>query len=97
MWESLKTDSHRGNLDLPRGKDAKRVLFLIVALALFVVTLPFLGQLIGGALFSVALLRFLSSLSWGRVLIYATVISAATYLIFVTLLGVLMPQGMLGI
>jgi hypothetical protein len=58
--------------------------------------LPWLGQIVSGAIFSLLLMRLLSSLGWARIAVYAVVLSVAVDLIFAYLLRVPLPRGVLG-
>lgn len=96
IWEALRTEAVTGSVDLPRGEDLRRLLGLVAAFAAYAVTLPYLGQIIASTAFAIVALRLLSDLSWIRTVVYAIAISAATYLLFVVLLNVRMPDGLLG-
>lgn len=97
IGESARAGSVTGSVDLPRGADRKRILGLVAALAGYVVLLPVLGFILASAGFAVAVLRLLSGLSWLRTAVLAIVVTAATYLLFALVLGVLLPKGVLGI
>lgn len=94
VWEGWRMDN-AAQLQFPAGADLRRLFGLIGLLFAYLLTLPWLGQLTGSVLFSIALMRILSSLSWIRVLIYSLAISVGTYALFVYFLKVPMPPGVL--
>lgn len=94
VWEGWRMDN-AAQLQLPAGADLKRLLGLVGLLFVYLLTLPWLGQLTGSVLFSIALMRILSSLSWLRVLAYSLAMSVGTYALFVYFLKVPMPPGVL--
>ena len=82
-------------IELPAGTDRARVLCLVGLMLGYFLTLPWLGQLLGSVFFSILLMRILSSLHWARLLIYALAMSLSIYLLFVYILKVPMPAGIL--
>ena len=62
----------------------------------FFLVLPWLGQIVSGAIFSLLLIRLLSNLGWVRIAIYAVVLSVAVDLVFAFLLNVPLPRGIFG-
>ncbi|MPZ63643.1 MAG: hypothetical protein GEU93_20680 [Propionibacteriales bacterium] len=97
IGESVRTGAVAGAVELPRGVDRKRILGLVGALAAYVVLLPVAGYILASAGFAIAVLRLLSGLSWLRTVVLAIAVTAGTYLLFVMVLGVLMPKGVLGV
>lgn len=95
MWEGWQMDKAE-HIDLPAGADRKRLLSLIGLLFGYFVALPWLEQIISSTLFCILLMRVLSDLSWSRIVAYSLVISTALYVVFVLLLKVPLPRGMLG-
>jgi putative tricarboxylic transport membrane protein len=94
LWEGLRMD--RGEqVSLPAGEDLRRMLSLIGLLLSYFLALPWLGQIISSTLFGILLMRVLSDLGWPRIVAYALVISIALYAVFVMLLKVPMPRGIL--
>jgi putative tricarboxylic transport membrane protein len=70
---------------------------VITTVALIVVALLFewLGYLLSATLFMLALLRAFSTRGWVRSLVFAVVTAVVSYEIFVQLLGVTLPPGLL--
>lgn len=94
LWEGLRTSTAE-QVELPAGRDRLRLLVLLAALFVYIIALPWLGQLIASALFLILLMRVLSDVAWPRVIVYSLIISATLYFIFVRLLNVPMPRGIL--
>lgn len=94
LWEGWRTASAE-QVELPAGRDARRLLVLVGALFVYIVALPWLGQVIASSLFLVLLMRVLSDTSWIRVIAYALIISGTLYAVFVRMLSVPMPRGLL--
>jgi len=61
----------------------------------YILALPWLWQLICSILFCALMMRLLSHLSWQRIVVYSLVLSIVLYVVFVSLLKVPMPRGML--
>jgi len=96
VWEGWRM-GETAAIDLPVGADRKRLLVLIALLFGYFVALPWLGQIVTGALFSLALMRVLSELSWLRIVIYALVLSVTIDVVFARLLAVPLPHSIFGI
>ena len=94
LWEGWRMDRDE-RVDAPAGADLRRLLALVGLLAGYVLALPWLGQIIGSTVFCALLMRVLSDLGWTRILVYSLIISVALYGVFVFLLKVPMPRGML--
>ena len=94
MWEGWRTDIGE-HVELPAGRDGTRLMVLIGALLLYILALPWLGQIVSSALFLVLLMRVLTDVGWSRVIAYALAISLSLYGVFVLLLNVPMPRGIL--
>ncbi len=92
LWEGLKTRK-RESLELPAGRDLRRLLGLVGGILGYLVLLPILGQLISSTIFCFVLIRALSSLSIGWVALYALLMAGAAYLLFVRFLMLPMPVG----
>lgn len=95
IWEGWRM-GESDPIDLPAGADRWRLLGLVGLLFGFFLVLPWLGQVVSGAIFSLLLMRLLSNLGWLRIAVYAVVLSVAMDLVFVRLLGVPLPRGVLG-
>lgn len=96
LWEGLRTAPVE-QVELPAGRDRLRLLVLLAALFVYIIALPWLGQLVASALFLILLMRVLSDVAWPRVIVYSLIISATLYAVFVRLLNVPMPRGILDI
>jgi putative tricarboxylic transport membrane protein len=96
LWEGLRTAIGE-QVELPAGRDRLRLLVLLAALFVYIVALPWLGQLIASALFLILLMRVLSDVAWPHVIVYSLTIAATLYAVFVRLLNVPMPRGILDI
>ena len=96
LWEGWRMPAD-ATVEMPAGADAGRVACLLGLIVGYVVLLPWLGQLVGSFLFCLLLVRLLSGQGWVRAAIPAAAIAAAAYLVFVRLLQVQMPRGILGL
>src|SRR5690606_18140855 len=95
VWEGWRLARHE-MVEWPIGEDRRRLLWLIAIMVGYVATLPWAGQVIGSILFCMLLMRILSRLSWLRIAAYSLVLSGALYWVFIILLKVPMPRGVLG-
>lgn len=94
VWEGWKAAT-TATAEFPAGADRWRLLGMVAILTAYVIILPWLGQLLGGMLFCLALMRLLSHLSWPRIFAWSSTLSLAVYMVFVILLRVPMPRGIL--
>jgi hypothetical protein len=94
LWEGWKMES-AAHVDLPVAAGRKRLLCLIGLLLAYFCTLPWLGQIISSALFCILLMRVLSDIGWPRIVAYSLATSFGLYAVFVYLLKVPMPRGVL--
>jgi putative tricarboxylic transport membrane protein len=94
VWESWRTEAGE-QLEFPLGEDRSRLFVLVGALLVYVVGLPWLGQIAASTLFLISLIRVMSDVSWLRVITYSLGISITIYVVFVRLLNVLMPRGII--
>lgn len=85
-----------GEAWLPGGRAFLRLIVVVVATALFIWLMPWLGMTLGTFLFLVALLRFLEGHGWGTTLGVAVATTAANWLVFIYWLNVPFPTGVLG-
>ena len=92
LWEGWRTPVAE-QVELPAGQDRLRLLVLVGALFVYILALPWFGQIIASSLFLILLMRVLSDVGWPRVIAYALIISGTLYLVFVRLLNVPMPRG----
>jgi putative tricarboxylic transport membrane protein len=94
MWERWRLDRAE-QVEIPVSVARKRLLSLISLLFGYCLALPWLGQIISSILFCVLLVRMLSDLEWPRIVAYSLGISIALYVVFVSLLKVPLPRGVL--
>jgi putative tricarboxylic transport membrane protein len=94
IWEGWRLDIGE-QVEFPIGDDLRRLLGLVGLLLVYFVTLPWLGQLIGSALFCAGLIRLLSTTGWLRSLVYGLVMAVVLYAVFVVAFKVSMPRGIL--
>lgn len=95
LWEGWQRRADSPALDLPHGSDAIRLIKMIVLLLIYFLVIPWLGFLLSSLLFCTILIRLLSTLSWMRCAIYALVMSGVVSLVFIYLLKVPMPAGVI--
>jgi hypothetical protein len=94
---ALKKNSRRKIADLWRGTEWKKVLCVLFSLFLYALVLPKLGYLIATfGLMAVSMRVMGGTRLWIQAL-SAVVIAWSSYLVFCTLLGVVLPKGVLGI
>ena len=96
MWEGWRFERSE-RVAIPRGTDRRRLLALVGLLLGYFLALPWLGQAVTSTLFCILLMRMLSALGWTRIIVYSLVISLVLYGLFVVLLKVPMPRGVLGL
>lgn len=94
LWEGWRT-ARAEQVAFPAGADRRRLLGLIALLLGYVLALPWLGQIVTSSLFCIVLMRILSPLSLPRIVVYALLMSGTLYGVFVFLLKVPMPRGVL--
>jgi putative tricarboxylic transport membrane protein len=95
IWEGWHLDPAL-RVEMPHGTDLKRLLGLVALLLGFFIALPLLGQLISSTIFCILLMRVISDLGWPRIVAYSVLMCGALYGVFVFLLKVPMPSGVLG-
>ncbi|SDN56381.1 tripartite tricarboxylate transporter TctB family protein [Geodermatophilus sp. DSM 45219] len=94
--EALRTDQVSGEIRFPTGEKRRTVLLMAVAMVAFVALYQFLGQYIASSLFMITALAALGTRSWVRNVVYGTAIGVAISAFFMELLGVRLPEGLLG-
>ena len=94
MWEGWQLGKAE-RIDFPADADRNRLLSLIGLMFGYFLAIPWLGQTISCTLFCILLMRVLSDLSWPRIVVYSLAMSIALYVVFVFLLKVPMPRGIL--
>lgn len=77
------------------GRDMRRILLLIAALAVYVLLWDFIGFLAATFLLLLLLYRAVEPLGWRTVLIASVLTLAGTYVMFSNLLGARLPAGLI--
>ena len=95
MWEGWRLGKAK-QVEFPAGVDRKRLLSLIGLLFGYFLALPWLGYITSTTLFFILVMRVLSNLGWPRIVAYSLAMTLALYVVFLFLLKVPMPRGMLG-
>ena len=95
IWEGLKMEQAE-LVEVPTGAGRKRLLILIGAMLFYFIALSWLGFIISSVLFAAVLMRTLSDRSYPRIFAYSLIMAVAIYGVFVYLLKVPMPRGVLG-
>jgi len=96
LFEDMRSpDSEEGPLGLPSGAGLHRLLIFIASLVGYVVIAYLGGHLIASVLLSVVLVHLIKPGSWIRTLVIGLAISLSAYGVFVWILGVPMPKGVL--
>jgi|LakMenE18May11ns_1017448.scaffolds.fasta_scaffold9729204_2 hypothetical protein len=90
LWEGMKAPATDA-IDIPSGTDRARLIKLILLLSAYFVAIPWLGYSVSSFLFCAALIRLLSKSSWVRCAVYAAIMTAVVYGVFIYLLKVPMP------
>jgi putative tricarboxylic transport membrane protein len=96
LIEAALTDRVSGEVALPKGVRLRPVLLLSASLVLFVALYQPLGQYIASVLFMIASLSILGTRSLPRNIVYGTAIGIGISAFFMELLGVRLPDGLLG-
>ena len=81
---------------LPRGHGARRLGAVVVATAIFIALLPWLGMTLATVLFLAVLLRALEGHTWRTTLGVAVGVAIANWAVFAVWLKVPFPVGVLG-
>jgi len=96
IWEGVRMERAE-EVDFPAGTDLYRLLKLIAYLFGYFVLLPLLGFPLASVVFCTFLIHALSDVSWLRCAVYAILMSASATYLFVHLLNVPLPRGILSI
>ena len=97
VWEGWRMERSGNDMEFPAGADLYRLLKLIAYLFGYFLLLPVLGFPAASFLFCLVLIHALSSLSWLRCTLYGILMSAASSYLFIHMLNVPLPRGMLNI
>ena len=96
LFEEMRAvDSEEGPLGLPSGAGLHRLLGVVASLVGYVVMAYLVGHLIASVLLSLALVHLINPGSWVRTVVIGLAISLSTYGMFVSMLGVPLPRGVL--
>ena len=96
LFEDMRSlDSGEGPLGFPSGAGLHRLLGVVASLVGYVVVAYLVGHLIGSFLLSIALVHLIKPGSWVRTVVIGLAISLSAYGVFVWMLGVPMPKGVL--
>jgi putative tricarboxylic transport membrane protein len=93
--EMRSSDPEEGPLVLPSGASLHRLLGAVASLIGYVVMAHLVGHLIASVLLSLALVHLINPGSWVRTVVIGLAISLSTYGMFVSMLGVPLPRGVL--
>ena len=88
-------DSEEGPLRLPSGAGLQRLLGVVASLVGYGVMAYLGGHLVASILLSLALVHLINPGSWVRTVVIGLAISLSTYGLFVSILGVPLPKGVL--
>ena len=94
IWEGYSMDRSE-KVNLPLGPSLRRLMYFISMLAAYLLALPWVGNIIAGATFAGLLILLLSKIGWKRSVTYALIMALTIHVIFVTILKVPMPRGVL--
>jgi putative tricarboxylic transport membrane protein len=96
LFEEMRSlDSEKAPLGLPSGASLHRLLGVVASLVGYGVMAYLVGHLIGSVLLSLALVHLINPGSWVRTVVIGLAISLSTYGMFVSMLGVPLPRGVL--
>ena len=90
-----KEPQHAKEEAFPQGKDLKRVVSLALTFVFFAIFLKPLGYWICGTALMVASLKLLGMQSWGKIVSISVLTTAISYFLFVSILKVPIPLGIL--
>lgn len=80
-----------------KWRDKRELLLLIGLFVTYAILLPHLGHFVATLLFCLVFLRSVGRLSWIRVAVWSTVFSVSVHVLFVGILGVRLPIGLISI
>lgn len=93
VWEGLRMQPDETS-EFPVGADLIRLALLVSAILLYLLTLPWLGQLICSILFCTFVMRILSAnISLPGALVRSTILMLPVYYLFIHFFRVPMPRG----
>ena len=95
LEEMRSLRSEEGPLGLPRGAGLHRLLGVVATLVGYGVMAYLVGHLIASVILCLALVHLINPGSWLRTVVIGLAISLSTYGMFVWMLGVPLPRGVL--
>lgn len=95
VLEGWRNRANSLTLELPKGNDRSRLLKLVGLLLIYFLAIPWAGFSLSSILFCMTLIRLISDLSWQRCVLYAFLMAVAIHFIFITILKVPMPPGVI--
>lgn len=95
LEEMRSVDSREGPLGLPSGVGLHRLLGVVASLAGYGMMAYLVGHLIASILLCLALVHLINPGSWVRTVVIGLAIPLSTYGMFVWMLGVPLPKGVL--
>ena len=96
LFEEMRSpDSEEAPLVLPSGASLHRLLGVVASLVGYGVMAYLVGHLIASVILSLALVHLINPGSWVRTVVIGLAISLSTYGMFVSMLGVPLPRGVL--
>ncbi|MFD5225984.1 tripartite tricarboxylate transporter TctB family protein [Microbacterium sp. NPDC058342] len=95
IGEAVLSSAGGGEIELPKGREAKNVIGFAVLTIAFILLLPLLGQYIGATLYFMAMIWFLGRIAWWKVMLYGLIAGIGTSFVFIELLGVRLPAGVI--
>ena len=96
LFEEMRAvDSEKGPLGLPSGAGLHRLLGVVASLVGYGVMAYLVGHLIASVLLCLVLVHLINPASWVRTVVIGLAISLSTHGMFVWMLGVPLPEGVL--
>jgi putative tricarboxylic transport membrane protein len=94
IWEGWRMEPSE-QVELLAGANLQRLLGLLGLIVGYLLALPWVGNLIARTTFVALLIRLRSGVTWPRSIAYAVTMAVAIHVVFVTVLNVPMPRGVL--
>jgi len=93
--EIIRTNGLQSESAFPRGKHPWRPLSIFLAIAVYIIALPYTGCIFGSMIVTFVALQSVGGIRWYSKIIVTIGIAVGSYLLFGTLLGVSLPMGIL--
>ncbi len=97
IYLEAKLKSSSDKIEWPDVEGRRRIILIIVATLLYVITLPYLGYLIVSTGLTIVVLHVMGMRSWPRKIVLALAIGIGSLWFFYVILGVQLPQGIIEI